>query len=133
MGIVYFCLNMDTNFFFSIRNTKTHEQMGWKEKVGGRIYIPINGEMENFIAEYNASKNYYIGNAVELYDVDKQLVDHFAVLYSFKYRYLSTLADVIEYDILEETLSNLEMLEIIDKSNKKESFSVDHNIDISPK
>jgi hypothetical protein len=124
---------MDTKVYFSIRNGKTHEHMGWKLKYGNLVISPILGELENFILEYNAVNNYDMGNAVELYDVDKQVVDHFAILYSFKCKGLTTLKDNFKYEVLEAEVKNLEMLEIIDKHNKKEFLNVDPTVDLSPK
>jgi hypothetical protein len=70
-----------------------------------------------------------MGLAVELYDVDKQSVERFAIIYAFKLRDVNHLLGTAQYDVLEATVGNLEMLEIIDVHNKKESQNVDKDIE----
>ena len=110
---------------FEIRDIRTGTVIGTKEKTGASIFVPVNGQIEDFIKNYNALENYDMGNAVEMYDKDLKKVDHFALLYSFKKGdYIASLQKQ-EYRVLEATLSNLDTLELIYQYNhlneKKES------------
>lgn len=102
---------------FNIRNVRTGAILGEKEKEGPSIFVPVNGQIENFIQTYNALKNYDMGNAVELYDTELKKVDHFALFYSFKKGSYNPLSKKQEYRVLEETLSNLDILELINQYN----------------
>lgn len=124
---------IDSSIYFAIRNARTHEQIGWKCKDSPRIFVPIDGELENFIVRYGALTNYNMGNAIELYDTYKKTVDRFVILYAFKRVGLSTISGNIEYDVLEAEMGNLEMLEIIDIHNKKEFLNVDPTTDAPKK
>lgn len=113
---------MQSSNFLVIRNARTHAELGFKEIGTCRITVPVNGELENFIVRYQALNNYDMGNVVELYDREKQLVIRFAILYSFKKVGTNDTSSHSHnyYDVLEEPLENLEMIEILDTYNKKE-------------
>jgi hypothetical protein len=111
--------------YFQIRDIRTRSVLGTKEKYGDSIFVPVSGQVEDFIKNYNALINYDMGEAVELYDQDLKKVDHFALLYSFKKADYNAYMQKQEYRVLEAALSNLDTLELINQYNhlneKKES------------
>jgi hypothetical protein len=103
--------------YFEIRDVKTGNILGTKEKNGPSIFVPVSGQIEDFIRNYNALENYDMGETVELYDQDFKKVDHFAIIYAFKKADYNASTLTQEYKILEEKLTNLETLEILYQHN----------------
>jgi len=109
---------MDSNKYFQIRDVRSSDVIGYKERKGDFIFVPETGQVENFIVHYNALNNFDMGMAVELFDEVTTKVDHFALLYAFKECDKLTSSLNREYRILEVPLTNLDILELIYQYNK---------------
>lgn len=114
---------MDIEKYFVIRNVQTHNETGFKEKEGSTIFVPLGGEIEDFIKQYNVLKNYEMGITIELYDKKTKMVDHFSIIFAF-ISHDTTQKGYFTYSVLEERIDNLEVLEILDKHKEINSKNI---------
>lgn len=108
---------MDTKNTYQIRDIKSGNIIGVKNE--DSIVVPEKGQIEDFVIQYQALENYDMGMVAEIYDQDIKKVDRFVILYAFKEVVREPSLKSREFRVLEASLSNLDVLEIIHQSNAK--------------